>query len=107
MTTFKLGLHSSGQTATVAPGDRLELRLDENPTTGFRWYIENDESGVLVLENDAFTHPQDGVSGAGGTRDLVFKVAKQGQTRLRASYRRSWEAQKPPQQTFELAVTAK
>jgi inhibitor of cysteine peptidase len=107
MTTVRLDFHSSGQTVTVAPGDRLELRLEENPTTGFRWYIENDENSVLVLEDDAFTHLPDGVSGAGGTRDLVFKVAKQGQGMLRASYRRSWETQKPPAGTFELTVTAK
>ena len=107
MTTLSLDLHSSGQTVTVAPGDRLELRLEENPTTGFRWYIENDKNDVLILEHDAFTHVRDGVSGSGGTRDFVFKVAKQGQITLRASYRRSWETQKPPQGTFELTVTAK
>jgi inhibitor of cysteine peptidase len=107
MTTLRLDLHSSGQTVTVASGDRLELRLEENPTTGFRWYVENDNSGVLILEDDAFTHLRSGVSGSGGTRDLVFKVAKQGQTMLRASYRRSWETHKPPQGTFELTVTAK
>jgi inhibitor of cysteine peptidase len=107
MTTLRLDLHSSGQTVTVAPGDRLELGLEENPTTGFRWYVENDQNGVLILEDDAFTHLRNGVSGSGGTRDLVFKVAKQGQTMLRASYRRSWETQMPPHETFELTVTAK
>jgi predicted secreted protein len=107
MTTLRFDVRSSGQTVTVAPGDRLELQLDENPTTGFRWYIENDKTGVLVLEDDAFTHPRNGVSGAGGSRDLVFKVAKHGTTMLRASYRRSWETQNPPQGIFELTVTAK
>ena len=107
MTTLRLGLQSSGQTVTVASGDRLELGLEENPTTGFRWYIEHDDNGVLILENDAFNPPGNGVSGSGGTRELVFKVAKQGQTKLRAFYRRSWETQKPPQGTFELTVTAK
>jgi inhibitor of cysteine peptidase len=106
MTTLRLDLRSSGQAVTVAPGDRLEIRLEENPTTGFRWYIEDDKNGVLILEDDAFTRPPSGASGAGGTRDLVFKVAKQGQSMLRASYRRSWETQKP-QATFELTVTAK
>jgi inhibitor of cysteine peptidase len=107
MTTLMLDLHSSGQTVTVAPGDHLELRLEENPTTGFRWYVENDKNGILILEHDAFTRLSNGVSGSGGTRDLVFKVAKQGQIMLRASYRRSWETQTPPHRTFELTVTAK
>jgi len=106
MTTLKFDLRSSGQTVTVAPGDRLEVQLEENPTTGFRWYIDGDENGVLILENDVFTHRSSGVSGAGGTRELVFKVAKQGKVTLHASYRRSWEKQKPSQANFELTVMA-
>jgi inhibitor of cysteine peptidase len=106
MTTIKLDAHFSGRTVTVAPGDRLELQLEENPTTGFRWYVEDDQSGVLVLEHDAFTRLRSGVSGAGGTREFVFMVAKRGQAVLCAYYRRSWEEQKPPQATFELRVTA-
>jgi inhibitor of cysteine peptidase len=106
MTTLSFDLRSSGQTVTVAAGDRLQVQLEENPTTGFRWYIEDDKSGVLILEHDAFAHLRNGVSGAGGTRELVFRVAKQGQTILRASYRRAWETQTPPHATFELTVTA-
>jgi inhibitor of cysteine peptidase len=107
MTTLRLDLRSSGQTVTVAPGDRLELKLEENPTTGFRWQIEDDRSGVLILEHDAFTHLHDGVSGAGGTREFVFTIAKSGQAMLRASLRRSWEMQKPAQTTFELKVLSR
>ncbi len=107
MTTLTLDLRSSGQTVTVTPGDRLELRLRENPTTGFRWYVENDQTGVLILENDVSAPQRSGVSGAGGMRDLVFKVEKPGHTKLRASYRRSWETQTPAEESFELTVTAK
>ena len=107
MTTFSLDLRSSGQTVTVSPGDRLELELEENPTTGFRWYLDDDSSGVLILEHDAFTHLPDGPSGAGGTRELVFAIAKSGQATLRASYRRSWERQKPAKALFELTVSSK
>jgi inhibitor of cysteine peptidase len=107
MTTLNLDLHSSGQTVTVTPGDRLEIRLEENPTTGFRWCVEGDKTGVLNLEHDAFIHPVSRISGAGGTRKFIFIVAKQGHAMLRVSYRRSWEKRKPPQATFELTVTAK
>ena len=107
MTTIKLDIHSSGRTIAVALGDRLELQLEENPTTGFRWNVEENKSGILVLECDVFTRTHDGVIGAGGMREFQFTVAKQGQTTLRASNRRSWESQKTPHATFELTVTAK
>lgn len=106
MTTIKLDIHSSGGAITVAPGDRLDLHLEETASTGFRWYIENDDSGVLVLEKESSTLLHPGVAGAGGTRDFVLAVAKQGQATLRASKYRSWEKQ-PPQETFQLTVTAK
>ena len=107
MTTFRLDLRSSGQTVMVSPGDRLELKLEENPTTGFCWHIDDDGSGVLILEHHAFTHSHDGLSGAGGTREFMFTIAKSGQATLRASYRRSWERQKPAKATFELTVSSK
>ena len=106
MTTIKLDSHFSGHALTASPGDRLELQLDENPTTGFRWYAEDDQSGVLVLEQDAFIRPRSGVSGAGGTREFTFRVAKPGQAMLRVYNRRSWEKDKPPHAVFELRVTA-
>ncbi|HXQ11512.1 MAG TPA: protease inhibitor I42 family protein [Caulobacteraceae bacterium] len=106
MTTIPLDLRSSGRTVTAAPGDRLELRLEENPTTGFRWRVEDDDSGVLVLEHDAYTTMREGVAGAGGIRELRFVVAKPGQAVLRASNRRSWERDLPPRSTFKLTVTA-
>jgi len=106
MTTIKLDIHSSGRTIAVEPGDRLELQLEENRTTGFRWHIEDDECGVLILEHDAFSSSRNRVIGAGGIRELQFTVAKQGQATLRASNRRSWESLNPPHATFELTVKA-
>jgi inhibitor of cysteine peptidase len=105
MTTIKLDIHSSGRSIAAAPGDCLQLQLDENPSTGFRWNVEDDGSGVLVLEHDAFIRTHNDAIGAGGVRELQFAVAKPGQTTLRVSNRRSWESQKPPHATFELTVT--
>src|SRR5579871_483722 len=107
MATLSFDLHSSGRTVSVAVGDRLQVQLEENPTTGFRWHVDDDKAGVLALEHDAFARASKGVSGAAGTRELVFSVAKQGQTVLRAFYRRAWETQTPAHTTFELTVTAK
>lgn len=106
MTTIKLDAGFSGRTLSVAPGDQLDLHLQENPTTGFRWHVEDDYSGVLLLERDNFTRFLSGISGGGGMREFVFKVAKPGQAALRACHRRSWEKQTPPQAIFELTVTA-
>jgi len=37
-----------GSDLTAAPGDHLDPQLEENPTTGLRWYVEDDKSGVLA-----------------------------------------------------------
>jgi len=67
----------AGRTVTVTPGQHVVLRLEENPTTGFRWSLP---AGVEVVE-DRFEPGAGGMIGAGGTRVLTF-AAPQAEHRL-------------------------
>jgi inhibitor of cysteine peptidase len=107
VTTISLDSAAGGRTLRLAPGDRLELRLEENRSTGFRWRVEENESRVLVLERDAYSAARDGVAGGGGVRDLRFLVAEPGRSVLRLAKRRSWDGDRPPAATFEITVEAK
>jgi hypothetical protein len=40
VTTRVVSLDADGTTVEVAPGERLELRLPENASTGYRWVLE-------------------------------------------------------------------
>lgn len=76
-------------TATVV-GDRVEIRLPENPTTGYRWELV---SGVIEVLDSVLepTPGSAGALGAGGTRVLVVRVGDGDELVL--ELRRPWEAE--------------
>jgi inhibitor of cysteine peptidase len=74
-----------GATITLAAGEPIELRLAENPTTGFRWRVERASACRIIA--DAF-EPGPKLAGAGGTR--VWRIAADGDADLALAYARSW-----------------
>jgi len=91
--TLDLGPADAGTHRSVQVGDRAEVRLPENPTTGYRWQIPSDESRLRLVE-DRFEGPQS-PRGAGGVRVLVFEAVRAGQVGLHLMKSRSWESGKP------------
>jgi inhibitor of cysteine peptidase len=70
-------------------GEELSVVLEENPTTGYRWHAEIDPR-TLQQTGDRYqghTEPR----GAGGTRQLTFRVLRPGPAHLRVVKRRAWE----------------
>src|ERR1700722_16714675 len=43
---------AAGRPVTVAVGERLRVTLPENRTTGYRWQVGGDCSGILTQEED-------------------------------------------------------
>lgn len=84
-------------------GQELQVALPENPTTGFRWQMRAPGEPVLELLDDKFDSPALGV-GKGGTRRWRFKAAQKGSAGIEIAYRRAWEQDQSPAETFRLAV---
>ena len=61
----------------VRTGEPVVLRLEENPTTGYRWRLKNFPEGKLRVISDKFTLAGDAY-GAGGVRELVFEPLQAG-----------------------------
>ncbi|HTN54432.1 MAG TPA: protease inhibitor I42 family protein [Anaeromyxobacter sp.] len=87
---MRLDERSDGARVRLRVGDRLELALPENPSTGFRWQWTEPGAPVCRLEEDRFEPGGPGV-GARGHRLLVLAVAGPGAARLALVLRRSWE----------------
>ena len=87
MADLELDLAANGQTVTLAVGQRLRLRLAENPTTGFQWSVSS--SGDLCLESKLFT-PMGAAVGGGGTREFQWRARSAGSHRLSLAQRRAW-----------------
>ena len=97
---------SQNQQEVVAkPGDRVELSLPENPTTGYRWELKATGDPVCHPEDSSFQAPEGGV-GRGGVRTWRFAVVAVGTAAIELEYRRSFEAGAPPAKTFSVRVRA-
>lgn len=79
----------SGKTIDLRVGDRLLVRLEESPTTGFAWAREGGDD-TLVQQASDFAPASAGVGG-GGLRSFLFMAEKAGVVQLRLRLWRAWE----------------
>jgi inhibitor of cysteine peptidase len=99
---MEVGRDAAGSLVRVPVGTLLDVRVPENPTTGYRWAVEGDDPAVLPLADDNF---EPGVAvGAGGTRLLRFRACRPGRASLHLVHRRSWEGDVPGADRFDLDV---
>ena len=90
MTAHLLGAADSDALVDCAVGDELVVRLEENPTTGYRWEPV-DLPASLELTDDAFELAQPTAIGSGGTRQYTFTCTAAGDSELRLRHWQAWE----------------
>ena len=104
MAEVKIDSSNAGGTLTAAVDDVVVVRLDETPTSGYRWGVESFDAAVLELQSDEFTPAADSALGGGGTHEFRFRVVGVGETTLKLMRRRSWEAYSPDADAFEVTI---
>ena len=92
----------AGQTIDLPVGQVIELRLAENPTTGFRWVFTSQAGPACVVVDDSF-QPGSTAPGAGGEHHWEVRGVRPGACELSLAYRRGFE-HAPPAQAFTLHV---
>ena len=95
----------NGQTVDLAVGQKIEIRLPENPTTGFRWQLSAEDKAMCRLVSDSFGAPS-GPPGRGGEHVWIFQAAQPGECDIVLRLRRPWDASTEPVQTFSIRVRA-
>jgi len=98
-----LTLADSGARVNARVGELIELQLDENPTTGFRWLLL--PTSCATVESDRMGGTG-ATPGAGGQRLLSLRVLQQGNHQLHLRCERSWEGAATAIGNFELTVFA-
>jgi inhibitor of cysteine peptidase len=80
--------------------------LDSNPSTGYGWQVGQVDDAVLKQQGEPqFIQPADAPPGAGGAQVFLFTAAAGGSTTLTLVYKRSFEPDVAPVQTFTVPVT--
>jgi inhibitor of cysteine peptidase len=81
----------NGKTIELKAGDKLVVYLDENPTTGYRWTVEQGGEGIFDPPNSEFIQTPEAKTGAGGKRVFTFHALKPGKTSLKLKHWRAWQ----------------
>ncbi len=101
---------ASGRTVTPALGQQVVISLKGNPTTGYSWScakIEGDAAVAVGKIKYVRDQAKPGMVGVGGVFVATFKAAKIGKSKITLEYKRPWEKNKPPAETFTLTVEVK
>lgn len=96
-------LQQSGQSIRVSPGDTIELDLEENPTTGYSWAVEDMPSGLTIQHSNYELLSGTGIGG-GGRRKMLINVEQTSNGSLRLQNRQPWSGD--VYQSFELTLTS-
>jgi len=99
-----LGQVDNGGQIDLAADKMMVLRLEVNPSTGYSWAVEEMNGQVLRQLGDSEFESSANMPGAPGVQVLRFAGVSKGQTNLKLAYRRPWEMNREPLQTFAVRV---
>ena len=97
----------SGQTIDIGVNQEFVIALGSNPTTGYGWQENYDESMLELVEKTykPGKEAKQGVVGAGGVEYFRFKTLKTGETEITLVYKRPWEEPTPQDVTKVFTVS--
>jgi predicted secreted protein len=97
----------NGRSLALTEPQELVITLPANPSTGFLWQAVALDSGVLVeTDPGALRYVEATTPGVAAQQVLRFRAIGAGTTDLRLSYRRPWETDTAPADTFAVTVIA-
>ena len=103
MATITLTQADSGTSIDVSPGDTIAISLAENPTTGYRWAIDDLDAQVVTLVSSSYATAGGGI-GAGGTRTITLRAAQAGTAHPRLKLWREWEGDTSIIERFDMTI---
>ncbi len=87
-------------------GQALTLTLPSNPSTGYRWLLQNPANAILgALGPEVYSSSDsDGMVGSAGQSTWRFRSRAAGEGHLVLVYQQPWAPEEAPAQTFDCIV---
>ncbi|MGF1640692.1 MAG: protease inhibitor I42 family protein [Rhodospirillales bacterium] len=104
MAMVTLDAADNGTTVTVPVGATIEVRLAENPTTGFRWALEPIAADSLVALDDRYEPAPPMRIGSGGTRIFRFRAVAAGSAALALRHWQAWSGEESITERFAVEL---
>lgn len=107
--TYDLDETIDGQAIEVKSGDRLNIVLSENATTGYLWTPECDDTDIRFEREDLEPErDENDMPICGAPRKIRFIIRVEsgfdGPSHVKFSYRRPWEKKTPPARQIDLIL---
>ena len=96
----------NGKTINLPVGQAIEIRLQENPTTGFRWLLKSSDLAVCAMTSDTFEE-KPGPPGHGGEHSWIFEAVRSGECAIEFRYQRPWTDPTQPGRVFQIYIHVK
>lgn len=95
----------NGISIGLSPGNRFDLKLEGNPSTGYIWEVTSIIDLNIIKQIDEPTFKSSSTAlGAGGEMTFHFQTVHVGQTSLNLAYYRPWEKNIPGEKTFQVTI---
>jgi len=98
---------NSDEPIKVNAGQRFNIRMQSNPTTGYGWRCSKADEKVVQFVTNVYIPPDSKLVGAGGYEVWTFKAVGTGTANISMKYVRPWEKDQPPARTNVYAVIVK
>jgi inhibitor of cysteine peptidase len=90
VSVLKLSREDNAKLIELRQGDVIILSLQETPTTGYRWAVDNIDEKILELQNEGFHIAPKAGLGGNGTRTFSFRAIAVGSVNLKLKLWREW-----------------
>ena len=104
LTEINLTQADNGKSIQIGLGEIVRISLDENPSTGFRWALEQGNDKVLELLTSDYIQASAPRVGVGGQRVWRFAGKKSGDVRLVMVHRRAWNEERSTVVRLQLTI---
>ncbi len=106
--TVNLGDGDANRMLEMRSGDRLNIVLTSNPSTGYNWQVVGGDTSVIAQVGEpVWKADQPGLPGGGGKLSMQFQAEGPGRTTLELAYSRPWDKETPPARTYNVTVVVR
>jgi inhibitor of cysteine peptidase len=95
----------NGAKQKLSRGDTLVVHLEAQPGTGFGWVLAKSDKDQLTLLSSVLLDNPGMLPGGKSFQVFTFRATSVGASELELQYKRSFEKDKEPAQTFKVPVT--
>jgi predicted secreted protein len=91
----------------VETGDKINVELCSNPSTGFAWSYRMSGDPSVKEEDHDYQEPGSDMPGAAGKDTWTFEAVKKGTAVITMEYSQPWEGGTKNEWTYTMTVTVK